>query len=246
MASPSKITESSPRPQQKPSVVKSYTSHIRHSFKGLSSSFLSGLFLLRGERGCYSPSIYLMLRCESAVINTTAEETSLPVTASKQNGSRSPTGFRHGLWTSTLPHGPRTSNQHGPQWQHKSFTFYYLFVCFLFSVVVFDFVSQGFAVALAVLELALDQAVLELIEFCLLLPPECMYQHCLVSVMRLFFFFKVYFMYESTLSFSSDTQKRASELITDGCELPCGCRELNSGLLEEQSVLVTAEPSLQP
>jgi hypothetical protein len=33
---------------------------------------------------------------------------------------------------------------------------------------------------------------------------------------------------------------------TDGCEPPCGCWELNSGPLEEQSVLFTAKPSLQP
>jgi hypothetical protein len=31
-----------------------------------------------------------------------------------------------------------------------------------------------------------------------------------------------------------------------GCEPPCGCWDLNSGPLEEQSVLLTAEPSLQP
>jgi hypothetical protein len=37
-----------------------------------------------------------------------------------------------------------------------------------------------------------------------------------------------------------------SDLITDGCEPPCGCWELNSGPLEEQSVLLTSEPSLQP
>jgi len=36
------------------------------------------------------------------------------------------------------------------------------------------------------------------------------------------------------------------DLITDGCEPPYGCWELNSGPLEEQSVLLTAEPSLQP
>ncbi|CAO2577873.1 hypothetical protein LEMLEM_LOCUS287, partial [Lemmus lemmus] len=30
------------------------------------------------------------------------------------------------------------------------------------------------------------------------------------------------------------------------CEPPCGCWELNSGPLEEQSVLLTAELSLQP
>ncbi|KAM7334023.1 hypothetical protein ACRRTK_007343 [Alexandromys fortis] len=29
-------------------------------------------------------------------------------------------------------------------------------------------------------------------------------------------------------------QKRASDHISDGCEPPCGCRELNPGPLEEQ------------
>jgi hypothetical protein len=37
---------------------------------------------------------------------------------------------------------------------------------------------------------------------------------------------------------------RASD--SEGCEPPCGCRELNSGPLEEQSVLLTTEPFLQP
>jgi hypothetical protein len=41
-------------------------------------------------------------------------------------------------------------------------------------------------------------------------------------------------------------QKRASDLITDDCELLCGCWDLNSGPLEEQSVLLTTEQSLQP
>jgi hypothetical protein len=41
-------------------------------------------------------------------------------------------------------------------------------------------------------------------------------------------------------------QQRALDPITDGCEPPCGCWELNLGPLEEQSVLLTAEPSLQP
>ena len=36
------------------------------------------------------------------------------------------------------------------------------------------------------------------------------------------------------------------DLITDGCEPPCGCWELNSGPLEEQAMLLTSEPSLQP
>ena len=41
-------------------------------------------------------------------------------------------------------------------------------------------------------------------------------------------------------------QKRASDLITDGYEPPCGCWDLNSGPLEEQSVFLPAEPSCQP
>ena len=34
--------------------------------------------------------------------------------------------------------------------------------------------------------------------------------------------------------------------LHDGCESSCGCWELNSGPLEEQSVLLGTEPSLQP
>jgi hypothetical protein len=41
-------------------------------------------------------------------------------------------------------------------------------------------------------------------------------------------------------------QKGEADPITDGCEPPCGCWELNSGTLEEQPVLLTAEPTLQP
>jgi hypothetical protein len=33
--------------------------------------------------------------------------------------------------------------------------------------------------------------------------------------------------------------------VTDGCEPPCGCWDLDLGPLEEQSVLLTAEPSHQ-
>lgn len=32
--------------------------------------------------------------------------------------------------------------------------------------------------------------------------------------------------------------------VTDSCELPCGSLESNLGLLEEQPVLLTADPSL--
>ena len=41
-------------------------------------------------------------------------------------------------------------------------------------------------------------------------------------------------------------QKRPSDPIIDGCEPSCGCWELNSQLLEEQLVFLTAEPFLQP
>ena len=40
-------------------------------------------------------------------------------------------------------------------------------------------------------------------------------------------------------------QKRAPDIITDDCEPPCGCWESNSAPLEDQSVLLTSEPSLQ-
>ena len=40
-------------------------------------------------------------------------------------------------------------------------------------------------------------------------------------------------------------QKREPNSIAEHCEPPCGCWELNSGHLEEQSVLLTPEPSLQ-
>ena len=49
----------------------------------------------------------------------------------------------------------------------------------------------------------------------------------------------------SILSTLPACQKRAPDLITDGCEPPCGCWELNLGPLEEQAVLLTTEPSLQ-
>lgn len=54
-------------------------------------------------------------------------------------------------------------------------------------------------------------------------------------------------MYMGALSACmSEHQRNAWDPITDGCELLHGCWELNSGLLKEQSVLLTIEPSLQP
>ena len=50
----------------------------------------------------------------------------------------------------------------------------------------------------------------------------------------------------NTVALFKTHQKRALDPITDGCEPPCGFRELNSGPLEKRSVLLTTEPSLQP
>jgi len=55
----------------------------------------------------------------------------------------------------------------------------------------------------------------------------------------LFTFIRVHYIHLQT------HQKRALDPIADGCEPPCGSRELISGPLEEQSVLLTTEPSLQ-
>jgi len=83
---------------------------------------------------------------------------------------------------------------------------------------------------------------------------------CYFPGTRSFFFFSSFFFFFFLFSFLDlfilcmwvhcsclqTHQKRASDPITDGREPPCGCWELYSGPLEEQSVLLTAEPSLQP
>jgi hypothetical protein len=50
-------------------------------------------------------------------------------------------------------------------------------------------------------------------------------------------------MYMNTLLLSSDTPE---DPIIGGCELLCDCWKLNSGPLEEQSVLLTTKPCYQP
>ena len=56
----------------------------------------------------------------------------------------------------------------------------------------------------------------------------------------------IYYVYSVLPACMSTRLKRAPDLITDGCEPPRGCWELNSGPPEEQSVLLTPEPSLLP
>jgi hypothetical protein len=62
------------------------------------------------------------------------------------------------------------------------------------------------------------------------------------------FLFKSYFfyLYKYTVAVFRHTRRGHQIPIIDGCEPPCGCWELNSGPLEEQWVLLTPEPSLQP
>jgi hypothetical protein len=59
--------------------------------------------------------------------------------------------------------------------------------------------------------------------------------------MGVLFCFKIYLfhVYEYTVNVFRHTRRR-------GCESLCGCWDLNSGPLEEHSLLLTAEPSLLP
>jgi hypothetical protein len=61
-----------------------------------------------------------------------------------------------------------------------------------------------------------------------------------------FFFKKIYYVYNILPACMLVHQKGAPDLITGGCEPPCGCWDLYSGPLEKQPMLLTSEPSLQP
>jgi hypothetical protein len=56
----------------------------------------------------------------------------------------------------------------------------------------------------------------------------------------------IYYYTQVHCSYLQTHQKRASDLITGGCEPPRGCWDLNLGPSEEQSVLLTTEPWRQP
>jgi hypothetical protein len=60
---------------------------------------------------------------------------------------------------------------------------------------------------------------------------------------ELFFFRFIYLVIICKYPVAVFNQKRALDLITDGCEPPCGSWDLNSGPSEEQSVLLIAKPS---
>jgi hypothetical protein len=70
--------------------------------------------------------------------------------------------------------------------------------------------------------------------------------NCQLFFYYLFLLFIYFYLYEYPIAvFRHTPEECASDPITDGCELLYGCWELNSGPLEEQSVLLTTEPSLQ-
>ena len=76
-------------------------------------------------------------------------------------------------------------------------------------------------------------------------PPNYKF---ILLIFQLFHHICIYivYVYEYTVAVFRHTTEEASAPITDGCETPYGCWDLNSRPLEEQSVLLTAEPSLQP
>ena len=53
------------------------------------------------------------------------------------------------------------------------------------------------------------------------------------------FFLKIYLFIICKYTVAVFRHTRESDLVTDGCELPCGCWDLNSGPLEEQSGALT-------
>jgi hypothetical protein len=63
------------------------------------------------------------------------------------------------------------------------------------------------------------------------------------------FFFKKLFIYLFCMWVHCSCfrhTRRGHRIITDGCEPPFACWELNSGPLEEQPVLLNTEPRMSP
>jgi hypothetical protein len=76
-------------------------------------------------------------------------------------------------------------------------------------------------------------------------PPSHLFSE-FFFLLFLFIYLFIYLIYVSILLFSSDTPEEGIGSHTDAYEAPRGCWQLNSEPLEEQSVLLTTEPSLQP
>jgi hypothetical protein len=116
------------------------------------------------------------------------------------------------------------------------FVFFFFFFWFLFFSRQVSLYRPGCAGTHSV-----DQACLELRN-----PPASASQvlglkACATNAQLFIFLRFIYFVLRVHHCFLHTHQKRASDLITHGCEPPYDCSELNLGLLKEQLVLLTAE-----
>ena len=73
-------------------------------------------------------------------------------------------------------------------------------------------------------------------------PVLCM---CPASFFNLFYFIHIGVLFCFHICLWEGVGSRGTG-VTDSCELPCGCWESIPGPLEEESVLLTTELSLQP
>ena len=90
------------------------------------------------------------------------------------------------------------------------------------------------------------QADLELIEILLPLSPRCSLLVAAEEKKFLIYFYFMCFWCFALMYFCVRVLDFLDLELTNRCELLCGCWELNWNPLEEQPVLLTAEPSLQP
>jgi hypothetical protein len=63
----------------------------------------------------------------------------------------------------------------------------------------------------------------------------------ILKLVCIFFIFKIYFIIicKYTVAVFRHTRRGSQIFVTDGCEPPCGCWDLNSGPSEEQSGALT-------
>ena len=92
--------------------------------------------------------------------------------------------------------------------------------------------------------MTIPQAIL----LCVLVLRQYTTLNILIYITNIFLFLKIYLFIICvyTVAVFKYSRRGHQIFVTDGCEPPCGCWDLNSGPLEEQSVLLTAEPSHRP
>jgi hypothetical protein len=114
-----------------------------------------------------------------------------------------------------------------------------LWLAVLYPVVGFQYPTLALTASLDIVMFLLEAAGWDE-NLCFRLKLFCVY---LIFLLKIYLFSLCIWAHCHSLQ---THQKRESEPTADGCEPPCGCWELNSGPPEEQSVLLTTEPSLQP